>query len=30
MEWWVLVLSMVLGSATYALYRLVDRVGSKP
>ena len=30
MEWWVLVLSMVLGSTTYALYRLVDRLRSKP
>ena len=30
MEWWVLFLSMMLGSATYALYRLVDRLRNKP
>jgi len=30
MEWSVLVLSIVLGGATYALYHLVDRLRNKP
>jgi hypothetical protein len=30
MEWWVLVCSLALGAATYALYYVVDRLGSAP
>jgi len=27
MEWWVILLSLILGIATYAFYRLVDYLG---
>lgn len=30
MDWWVLVLAMVLGSTTYVLYRVVDHLRNRP
>lgn len=30
MDWWVLLSSLALGLATYALYCVVERLGSPP
>jgi len=30
MEWWIFLLSLILGIATYGLYCLVDKLGRVP